>query len=154
MRTTKPSSLSAPATAPRPATVQPRYRSRTAADLRALQPRVDALAASLHAQPSSRSPKLSIARRRPLRSTARPDDTATLGKVKTVTHGRQHGFKITDDIPLYVATPALLSYYGIRPSDINANTDIITGRSDLAGFVVIAPRTVRLRVIPLSPSAA
>ena len=58
-----------------------------------------------------------------------------------MTHGRQTGIKISDDIPLYVATPALLAHYGISPSAINPNTDIITGRTDLAGFVVIAPQS-------------
>jgi putative ABC transport system permease protein len=62
-----------------------------------------------------------------------------LGRLTTVTHGDKRGIKISDDIPLYVATPALLRHFGIKPSAINANTDIITGRRDLATFAVIAP---------------
>jgi putative ABC transport system permease protein len=114
---------------------------RTAAEVHSLQPRVDALAASLHAQAviplteaaAAGSPTLS------------PDGTlanvtATLGKERAVTHGGQQGIEISDEIPLYVATPALLGYYGISPGDINSITDLVTGRSDLGGFVVIAPR--------------
>jgi putative ABC transport system permease protein len=105
---------------------------RTAAEVQSLQPRVDALATSLQA-------RTVIA----LTAVAGTGDdghtTASLGKLKTVTHGPQQGFQISDELPLYVATPALLRYYGIRQSEINPNTDIITGRNDLAGFVVIAP---------------
>jgi len=121
---------------------------RTATQLRSLQPRVDALATSLHAQavvPVSEA----VDPASPTVSTDEPSSptrgvvdelTATLGKVETVTHQRQKGFEITDEIPLYVATPTLLAYYGVSPRDINPNADIITGRTDLAGFMVIAPR--------------
>ena len=68
-----------------------------------------------------------------------PDDTATLGKLTTVTRGEQTGIKVTGDTPLYVATPALLAHYGISPSAIKPTTDVITGRTDLDGFSVIAP---------------
>jgi putative ABC transport system permease protein len=105
---------------------------RTAAEVRSLQPRVDALATSLHAR--TVIPLTAI-----VGTGGDGHTTASLGKVKTVTHGRQQGFQITDELPLYVATPALLTYYGISPGDVNANTDVVTGRSDLAGFVVIAP---------------
>jgi putative ABC transport system permease protein len=114
---------------------------RTAADVHALQPRIDALAASLHTQTviplteavDSASPTLSP-------DSTLADVTATLARERTVTHAGHQGIEITGEIPLYVATPALLTHYGIRPSDINSKTDIITGRNDLAGFVVIAPR--------------
>jgi putative ABC transport system permease protein len=114
--------------------------TRTAADVHSLQPRVDALAASLHAK--TVVPLTGAAADAPL--TVSPDGTAadvtgTLGKVRNVTRGGRHGFEISDELPLYVATPALLDYYGIKPGDINANADIITGRRDLGGFVVIAP---------------
>jgi putative ABC transport system permease protein len=113
----------------------------TAADLQSLQPHVDALASSLHAQdviPLADA----VDRASPATSAASnlPDDSATLGALTNVTHGGQTGVKITGDIPLYVATPELLAHYGISPSAINPNTDIITGRNDLVGFVVIAPR--------------
>ncbi len=35
--------------------------------------------------------------------------------------------------PVYVATPALLAHYGIRPSQISPGTDLISSRSDLSG---------------------
>ena len=113
----------------------------TAADLQSLQPRVDALASSLHAQdviPLAEA----VDRASPATSAAGnlPDDSATLGSLTQVTHGGQTGVKITGDIPLYVVTPALLAHYGISPSAIKPNTDIITGRNDLGGFAVIAPR--------------
>jgi putative ABC transport system permease protein len=112
----------------------------TAAAAEALQPRVDALATALRAQTvipltapaAAASPTIAT-------GTAVAKVTATLGRERAVTHGGRHGFLITDELPLYVATPALLRYYGIRASDIKPNTDIITGRRDLAGFVVIAP---------------
>ena len=113
----------------------------TTADLHALQPHVDAIAAALHSQSvipltgavDSESPAAAV-------EGTLPDSTATLGKLTVVSaHGERSGIKISDDMPLYVATPALLTHYGISPSAINLNTDIITGRTDLAGFVVIAP---------------
>jgi putative ABC transport system permease protein len=113
---------------------------RTEAEVHSLQPRVDVLAASLHAQaviPLTEAADAASSTVSPVSTVT--DVTATMGKVRTVTHGGQRGIEITDEIPLYVATPALLTYYGISPSDIKSNTDIITGRSDLAGFAVIAP---------------
>jgi len=63
-----------------------------------------------------------------------------MGKVTHVTHGARKGTEINDVFPLYIATPALLAHYGIDPSDIDPNTDVITGRSDLGAYDVIAPR--------------
>ena len=113
----------------------------TPAQLQALQPHIDALAASLHAEvviPITEA----VDRASPAISAVGtlPDDTATLGSLTTVTHGRQTGIKISGDIPLYVATPALLAHYGINPAAINSNTDIITGRTDLSRFSIIAPQ--------------
>jgi putative ABC transport system permease protein len=114
---------------------------RTEAEVRALQPRVDALASSLHAQavvPLTEA--VDLASPTVLSGGAAAEVTATLGKVTPVTHGGRKGIEITGEIPLYIATPALLAHYGINPSDINPNTDIITGRTDLGGYDVIAPR--------------
>ncbi len=66
-------------------------------------------------------------------------ETVALARVRSVTHGGGQGIEITDEMPIYVATPALLAHYGISPSDVGANTDVITGRRDLAGFEVLAP---------------
>jgi putative ABC transport system permease protein len=114
---------------------------RTAGEVRALQPRVDALASSLRAQavvPLTEA--VDLASPTVLVGGAAAAVTATLGKVTPVTHGGRKGIEITDEIPLFIATPALLAHYGINPSDINPNADIITGRSDLGGYDVIAPR--------------
>jgi putative ABC transport system permease protein len=113
---------------------------RTAAEVDALQPRVDALAASLHAQSVVALTEASS----DASSTLAPDGTvayvtATLGKERILTRGPRHGVEISHEIPLYIATPALLEHYGINPSDIKPGSDIITGRSDLAGYAVIAP---------------
>ncbi len=112
-----------------------------AAELRSLQDRVDALGASLHAQAviplTEAVDQASAATSAP---GSLPDDTATLGSLTTVAHGDKTGIKITGDTPLYVATPALLSHYAINPNLVNANTDVITGRTDLAGYSIIAPR--------------
>jgi putative ABC transport system permease protein len=109
-------------------------------DVRALQTHVDALASSLHAQAVIGLTE-AVDRTSPGNSAdgTLPDDTVTLGRLTTVTRGDQRGIKVSGDIPLYVVTPALLTHYGISADSINPNTDIITGRSDLAGFDVIAP---------------
>ncbi len=107
----------------------------TEADVQGLQPRVDALAASLHARAV-----IPLAAAVDSASPTATDVTATLGKVRTVAHGGRQGVEISNEMPLYVATPALLNFYGISPSEINANADVITGRRDLGGLVVIAPR--------------
>ena len=107
---------------------------------RAMQPAIDALAASLHAQaviPLTEAVNAGAPARSP--DNAAAEVTATLGREHAVTHGGRHGVEITDEIPLYVATPALLSHFGISPGTVNANTDIVTGRRDLAGYAVIAP---------------
>jgi putative ABC transport system permease protein len=115
--------------------------ARTVAEIRSLQPHVDALAAALDAQAV-----LPLAEAvDPASPTIAPDGgvaymTATLGKVSSVTHSGHKGIEMSGEIPLYVATPTLLTYYGISPNAINANTDVITGRSDFSGLEVIAPR--------------
>ncbi len=112
----------------------------TAADVQALQPRVDALASPLHAQavlPLTEAVKSAPADGSGAGTTS---GAARLAKVRNVTHGAQQGIEISGGMPLYIATSALLAHYGISPSDINANTDVITGRTDLAGVSVIAPQ--------------
>jgi putative ABC transport system permease protein len=115
---------------------------RTEAEVHALQPRVDALASSLHAQavvPLTEA--VDVASPTVVSDGTSAQVTATMAKVTAVTHGGRKGTLITDGLPLYIATPALLAYYGIKPSEINPNADVITGRSDLGGYDVIAPRS-------------
>jgi len=57
-----------------------------------------------------------------------------MGKVKRDANGRARGL-LYDGRPLvpYVGTPAVLDRYGIKPSAIGADTDILTARSGLEG---------------------
>ena len=82
----------------------------TASQLHALSNKVDSYAASLHAR--------SVL---PLETTG-----ATLYQLGT----QDNNFTGT----VFVATPALMSEYGIKPSQINPGTDILTMRPGLAGY--------------------
>ena len=50
-----------------------------------------------------------------------------------------HGEEITSPVTLYVASPAVLSYYGIKSNQIEPTSDIISSRHDLAGLQVLSP---------------
>ncbi len=114
----------------------------TAADLQSLQTRINSLGATLHAQAVIPLGEAVDASSSAISGAGTmPGDAAMLGQLTIVTHGANSGIKIAGVIPLYVATPALLAHYGIDPSTINPNTDIITGRTDLDGYSVIAPRS-------------
>ena len=54
-----------------------------------------------------------------------------------IVHG--DGIEISGMTPLYVATPALLTRYGIAASAIASTADIITARTDLAGTTIFTP---------------
>ena len=82
----------------------------TRSQLNALQTKVNSYAAGLHAQ--------SVL---PLETTS-----ATLWQLGT----QDNNFSGT----VFVATPALLHRYGIRPSQINPGTDILTMRPGLSGY--------------------
>jgi putative ABC transport system permease protein len=82
----------------------------TASQLNALHTKVDSFAASLHAQ--------SVL---PLETTG-----ATLYQVGT----QDNNWTGT----VFVATPALLNQYGIKPSQVNPGTDILTMRPGLSGY--------------------
>jgi putative ABC transport system permease protein len=47
---------------------------------------------------------------------------------------RPRGYDEQFVAPLYVATPALLQYYGVKPSQVDPTADVITSRTDLAGL--------------------
>jgi len=136
----------------------PAIPEQTAAETAALRTRVDALAASLHAEAviplmvaiDPTAPGIPIsdpevsgggapAPGAPSTGSTVIQVPATLAKVTTITHGGRHGTEITDSAPLYVATPALLQHYGIDATAIKASTDVITGRTDLGGLDVILP---------------
>ncbi|HET6911327.1 MAG TPA: hypothetical protein VFH54_18515, partial [Mycobacteriales bacterium] len=52
---------------------------------------------------------------------------------------RPHGEEITSPNTIYVATPAVLSHYGLQPSQVGPATDVVTGRTDLSGLQVFSP---------------
>jgi len=55
-----------------------------------------------------------------------------MGKVERDADGRAGS--MSSPLVLYIATPALLARYGIEPSAVRADTDIITVRASLQGF--------------------
>jgi putative ABC transport system permease protein len=61
--------------------------------------------------------------------------TAALAKITQVPRGES----ISTMLPLYVATPAVLSYYGIQPSQIDPSSDVITSRPDVGGLQIFSP---------------
>ena len=71
--------------------------------------------------------------------------TAALVNVEPVEGGGQRMISVAR---LYVATPALLSRYGIQPGQVDPSTDVLTARHDLAGTTLMyGPRqTVEPRV--------
>ncbi len=122
-----------------------------------LQSRVSSLAASLHAKTTV---ALTMAID-PASGTFAPSDfgengggrisAAPSGKARGVVpvtlayvvrsvHGSNTGISISESLPVYVATPAVLAHYGIDPTTIAANTDLLTSRRDLGGLSLIAPR--------------
>jgi hypothetical protein len=42
-----------------------------------------------------------------------------------------------ESLPLFVATPELLAYYGIDASAVHADTDLLTPRADVNGYDLI-----------------
>jgi putative ABC transport system permease protein len=83
---------------------------------------------------------------------------ANLGRPVTE-HGQQ-GYRYVT--PLFVATPSVLDFYGIRASDIASKTDILTTRTDLSGTRLLTsgmrdsppPQTVQaLKELPNYTSA-
>jgi len=49
-------------------------------------------------------------------------------------------FREDESLRLFVATPELLAHYGIRLSDVDTDTDILTSRASLAGLELIPGR--------------
>ncbi|MDQ6615401.1 MAG: FtsX-like permease family protein [Actinomycetota bacterium] len=105
----------------------------TAAQLRAVQARIDDLAASLHTKDivtfdAAVNPTAPDVPR--LGNGPSGKEPAAVVKVIPVSQG----FGITFVAPLYVATPALLQHYGIKPTQVDPTADILTSRTDLAGL--------------------
>jgi putative ABC transport system permease protein len=94
----------------------------TSGQLQAEQSRVNALAVSLHAQ--------SILA---LDSAINPNANAGPDAIRTTATLQQAGTQNNNySGPLYVATPALLSQYGISASQVSPATDVLTMRPGLA----------------------
>jgi putative ABC transport system permease protein len=92
------------------------------AQLNALQARVDNLAASLHAT----SVLALDSANTPGGTAGAPGPAGNATLFQTGTQNNNYSG------PLYVATPALLAEYGIKPGQIRPGTDIITARPGLA----------------------
>ena len=106
----------------------------TAAQLQAPQARVDELATSLHTSDVALDAAVDPA------SSDLPGpgngqggkQPAAMVRVTPVPRGYSEEFVA----PLFVATPALLQHYGIKPSQIDPTADIVTSRTDLAGLAL------------------
>lgn len=61
--------------------------------------------------------------------------TASLSQVTI--QGRQISVSGMD--PLYVATPAVLAYYGIQPSEVNPTADVLSAYATLPGLSIFTP---------------
>jgi putative ABC transport system permease protein len=104
----------------------------TPAALQDLQARVHALAASLRASDvlaldAAVDPKTASLRGPGSPAAGQP----TVALVKVIPSCAAPGVEGAGQV--YVATPALLRHYGIRPGEIDPAADILTSRTDLAG---------------------
>jgi len=111
----------------------------TPADLHSLQARVTALAASLHARDvlpldSATDPRIPGLAPPSIPGQATPRISGgkpTVALAKAVPSCPAPSVEGAGNV--YVATPALLRHYGIKPGAIDPATDILTSRTDLAG---------------------
>ena len=111
--------------------------SPTPAQLDALRKQVDTLAVDLHAT--------SVV---PLTGAVNPDGPASREGRPPVVLGKPHAtgndndieYRGNEAIPVFVAAPELLAYYGIDPASINAGTDLLTPRASIAGYDLVGGR--------------
>jgi putative ABC transport system permease protein len=112
----------------------------TAAQQQALQARVNQLASALHAQAVSLDAPIDS------QSGALPPQQGpgggpggypptVLGQVTPISRGES----VSDLRDLYVATPAVLAYYGISPGQIQAGTDVITSPPGIGTLQIFDP---------------
>jgi putative ABC transport system permease protein len=94
---------------------------------------VDTIAADLHAT--------SVL---PLTGAVDPDGPLERGGRPPVVLAKPHAagngsieYSSNETIPVFVATPELLAYYGIDPASSNAGTDLLTPRASIAGYDLI-----------------
>jgi putative ABC transport system permease protein len=124
----------------------------TSAQQQALQPRIDQLANTLHA-----SAVLSLEAAVNPESDAQPvqpgpgggpggQPTAALAHVVETGQGQD----VNPIAQLYVATPALLGHYGIKPSQIDPAADVLTSRTGLGNAQLFLPEFPGARSGPSS----
>ena len=117
----------------------------TTPELQTVQTSVNAIAASLHARSVvalnvAADPTVPDVPAGPGGPSGKP--IVALGKpTHLVVDGREvTSFNNLDSVEVFVATPALLSHYGIQSSDVEPATDMLTSRSTLAGLELIPGR--------------
>lgn len=135
---------------------------RTAAQLQASQAAVDGIAAALGRADVVRLEAAANAAVNLLPAIGNREGgkgTAALVRLEPLEDG---GMRLHFVAPLYVATPALLSHYGINAATVDPAADILSARTDLAGAAItygprqtVPPRlqTVALPVFSSGPSA-
>jgi putative ABC transport system permease protein len=109
----------------------------TPAQLQGLQAGVDAIAATLGTQdvvPLEAAVNSGDGKVAGVGAREGGKGTAVLVHVESVAGG---GSRMTGVGGLYVATPALLSRYGIQAGDIDPSADVVTSRGDLAGTTLL-----------------
>ncbi len=111
----------------------------TSAQQESLNGRVDALAGALHANAvvpleAAYNPAAPIQATEP----GQPGGQTTASMARVTTQGR--GQAIEPLVELYVATPTLLSHFGINQSQISATADVVTSRTDLGSLQIFLPQ--------------
>jgi putative ABC transport system permease protein len=77
-----------------------------------------------------------------------PQDQQQASLVHPMTYNGQHGWNFA--ATPYVATPAVLGFYGIPGSAISANTEILSSRTDLSGVQVTPGNATSYRTVTAS----
>ena len=104
----------------------------SAAQVDAARHQVDTIATDLHATGAV-----------PLTGAVDPDVPLDRGGRQPVMLGKPHAadngveYRGNESIPVFVATPELLAYYGIDPASIKAGTDVLTPLASVAGYDLV-----------------
>ncbi|WP_433202348.1 FtsX-like permease family protein [Dactylosporangium sp. CS-047395] len=106
----------------------------SAPELEALRKQADTIAADLHATVLPLAGGVDLSQPVERDTGGRPP--AVLG-IRHALAGGGATYSGNEMVPVYVATPELLTHYGIDPSTVAAGTDILTPRADLAGYDLI-----------------
>ncbi|WP_426505632.1 FtsX-like permease family protein [Dactylosporangium sp. McL0621] len=109
----------------------------TAAELEGLRKQADAIAAELHA---TALPLIGgVNPNGPLDRDSGGRPPAVLGIRRAAGLGEPGGvtYRDVDMVPIYAATPELLTHYGIDPASVGADTDVLTPRANLDGYDIV-----------------